>query len=150
MITVKGVDVGRQTDAASVRGAVRDTNSHNNHASATAVVVAPSQPKAGVNHLGAGCHAEGSGFDIHATAMAQAGIRSFVVTAGGRVVGSYRPSSKSVKRKSLVIHIKGAQFVPGRAVAVVIKVVDQMGRSVHVTRHFSVCQSPPPTRGFTG
>lgn len=110
----------------------------------------PARPTLGVNHLGAGCHTESSGFEVHTAAVAKAGIRSFVVTIGGHVAGSYRPASASAKRRSLVIHIRDAQYVPGRVYTVVVKVVDRRGRSVHVTRHFSICQPAPPNRGFTG
>jgi hypothetical protein len=110
----------------------------------------PARPQVAVNHLGAGCHLESSGFDIHASAVARAGIRSFSVAVGGHVVRTYRRKGKASKRKTLTVHVRGANFLPSRTYAVLVKVVDRLGRTVHTTRHFTMCQPPPPKRGFTG
>jgi hypothetical protein len=110
----------------------------------------PSRPSIGANHLGAGCHAESASFDVQVQATARAGIRSIVVKVGGRTAKSFKSSSKSTKHKTLVVHVAGRNFIPDHRYTVLARVVDALGRTADVTRHFSMCKPPPPKRGFTG
>jgi uncharacterized repeat protein (TIGR01451 family) len=148
-IKVTGVDVGQQTDAAKVKGAVHDTNTHNNHASATAVVVPPGKATIGIGKLSAACYAKSSTVNLTVSVKAPAGIKKVVFKLSGHTIRTYTPAGHPTSKKlHLVIH--GPSLVAGRTYTLGAFVLDTLGRQTHDTANFTICKTTKPKRGFTG
>ena len=146
-VTVRAVTVGRKTDAAHVTGQVRDPNLKNNHAHASARVLAG--PTVSIGPLGPACHKESSTITFTVTATASAGIRTIVVKVGGHVVRTYHPSGAAPQHKTLHISVQGSSLLVGRTYPVTASVTDTLGGSDHDRSHLRICRSAPK-RGFTG
>jgi uncharacterized repeat protein (TIGR01451 family) len=146
-IAVTGVKVGRQTDAAAVRGALHEPRLGNNRAHATAVVVGP--PGISIGPLGPACYRESSTIQITVTATAPAGIRTLTIQVGGHTVKTYSPGKHPPSHKTLHVAIRGNSLLVGRTYTVAASVVDTLGGRANTNSHFTMCKSSPK-RGFTG
>jgi uncharacterized repeat protein (TIGR01451 family) len=146
-IAVKGVDIGRQTDAAAVRGAVRDPHLGNNRAHATARVVGP--PGISIGPLGPACYHEASTIQITVRVTAPAGIRTVTIEIGGHRAKVFTPGKNAPTHKTLHVAVPGNSLLAGRSYTVAASVVDVLGGRAHTRGHLKLCQSRPK-RGFTG